>query len=72
METKHQPGKLGLDPVGPLKTLRDPCPWALPGALFSCNLDLSRLSLHSCENVWVGAGSPERLFRTFQITMTTR
>lgn len=34
MEAKHQPGKLGLDPVGPLKTLRDPCPWAPPRPSF--------------------------------------
>lgn len=30
MKTKRQPGELGLDPVGSLKTLRDPCPWAPP------------------------------------------
>lgn len=72
METKHQPGKLGLDPRRALEDPPRPLPLGSSWALFSCNLDLSRLSLHSCENVWVGAGSPERLFRAFQITMTTR
>lgn len=50
METKHPA-------LGPRRTLEDPSETPalglLLGPVFCCNVDLSRLSLHSCENAWV-------------------